>query len=164
MSMWEITQNMSLLKLENSQLLWLVAILIKLAVFRNLGSSTKNLDSLKGFWQKIKFGLTWDTLRWDENLWDCPNSYCQIFYFVPWDKLFFFRKIPKTQKVLQEKKKYEKRCCFGYKGVDCTERVDHDSAKTRPDQIETIPETGKIFTCEDFNSCTQGVLNQIYPK
>ena len=81
-----------------------------------------------------------------------------LIYFL-WnsiDKNFDFRKVPKMKRVSEEKRKYEKRCCFGYTGDDCTERVE----VSEREEIELDEAAGKIsdkiFTCEDFHPCTEG--------
>ena len=61
------------------------------------------------------------------------------------------------KKVAEEKPKIEKRCCFGYKGADCTERVEPDESSSH---LDVLPgkSGGKIFTCEDFHPCTEGTV------
>lgn len=70
-----------------------------------------------------------------------------------------YRKIPKMKKVPQSRKKYEKRCCFGYTGDDCTERVERQElpAILPPND----PSKEMIFTCEDFRECTTDIRDDI---
>ena len=62
------------------------------------------------------------------------------------------------KKVPQEKKKYEKRCCVGYTGSGCMERIEPASKvpEDEPAKSDDLNKDGQIFTCEDFSSCTEG--------
>jgi len=71
-----------------------------------------------------------------------------------------FSKVQRMKKVPQIRKKIEKRCCFGYTGKDCTERVQKEPEKEELPEDEPSP-IGQIFTCEDFNACTEDIRSDI---
>lgn len=67
------------------------------------------------------------------------------------------------KKVPQEKKKYEKRCCVGYTGSGCMERIEPTSKvpEDEPAKSDDLNKDGQIFTCEDFSSCTEDIRADI---
>lgn len=72
------------------------------------------------------------------------------------------RRIAQTEKVEKQVKQYEKRCCVGYTGADCTERVQLPSPVSELHSGALLPsEKSQIFTCADFHSCTSDIRNSI---
>ncbi|CAG5099485.1 Oidioi.mRNA.OKI2018_I69.XSR.g16543.t2.cds [Oikopleura dioica] len=72
------------------------------------------------------------------------------------------RRIAETRKVEKQVRQYEKRCCVGYTGSDCTEREQIASPVSSENSGAIVPsEKSQIFTCADFHSCTADIRNSI---
>ena len=67
-------------------------------------------------------------------------------------KFEFLRRVPVYREVTVEVPQYEKRCCVGYTGSQCLERVvEKESSQS---QVESPEQT--IQTCDIVDTCTAG--------